>query len=51
MSGGMLYVGGFRLLAPRGTTVNNIAQWNGTSWSGLGSGLSASSLLKNSWKV
>src|SRR5439155_2855746 len=38
-TGSALYVGGTFATAG-GVTVNKIAQWNGTSWSALGTGLS-----------
>jgi len=38
---GNLYAGGYFTTAG-GVTVNNIAKWNGSSWSALGSGTSAS---------
>jgi hypothetical protein len=38
-SSGNLYAGGAFTTAG-GTTVNNIAKWNGTSWSALGAGIS-----------
>jgi hypothetical protein len=39
VSGGTLYAGGYFTNAG-GSAANNIAQWNGSSWSPLGSGLS-----------
>lgn len=42
--GGDLVVGG-RFAALGGVTVNNIARWNGATWSGFGSGFSAVSTV------
>jgi len=39
VSGSTLYAGGYFTMAG-GSTANNIAQWNGSSWSALGSGMS-----------
>ena len=41
VSGGTLYAGGAFTTAG-GSAANNIAQWNGNSWSALGSGMSGS---------
>ena len=38
VSGSTLYAGG-NFYSAGGTTANNIAQWNGSSWSALGSGM------------
>jgi trimeric autotransporter adhesin len=39
VSGNTLYVGGRFTTAGNDTNANNIAQWNGTNWSPLGSGI------------
>jgi hypothetical protein len=40
VSGGTLYAGGIFTMAGGDTNANGIAQWNGSSWSALGSGFS-----------
>jgi hypothetical protein len=40
VSGSTLYAGGYFTTAG-GTNANDIAQWNGSSWSALGSGMNA----------
>jgi len=37
---GELYVGGYNITRAGASTVSNIARWNGTSWSGVGTGIS-----------
>src|SRR5437667_335111 len=39
VSGSDVYAGGVFMVAPGGVMTTNIAKWNGTSWSGLGSAL------------
>jgi hypothetical protein len=39
VSGGTLYAGGEFTTAGSDTNVNSVAQWNGSSWSALGSGI------------
>ena len=39
VSGGTLYAGGDFFYADYYSAANNIAQWNGTNWSALGSGI------------
>src|SRR5206468_3719208 len=41
-SGPALYAGGAFDLAPGGVPANNIAKWDGTSWTALGSGITGS---------
>jgi trimeric autotransporter adhesin len=41
VSGSTLYAGGFFTTAGSDTNANYIAQWNGSSWSGLGSGMNS----------
>jgi hypothetical protein len=41
VSSNNLYAGGSFLTVPGGVSANNIAQWNGSSWSALGSGISS----------
>jgi len=45
-SGSALYVGG-HFISAGGVTLNNIAKWNGTNWSALGSGLSRNASALN----
>ena len=40
-SAGNLYVGGYFFWNAGGVAVNNIAKWNGSTWSALGSGLTS----------
>src|SRR6185312_14733307 len=39
LSGNTLYAGGYFRHSGAGPVLNNIAQWNGTNWSALGSGV------------
>jgi gliding motility-associated-like protein len=45
--GGNLYVGGQFSATSSGLAVNNIVEWNGTTWSALTSGLTGSVLINN----
>jgi hypothetical protein len=50
VSGGTLYAGGYFATAG-GNAANNIAQWNGSSWSALGSGIGGINPIVNALAV